>query len=37
MPAARQGSILRIRAEGPDAAQAIHDLEELIQSRFNEE
>ena len=37
MLAAGQGSKLRIRAEGPDAAQAIHDIEELIQSRFNEE
>ena len=37
MLAAGQGSKLRIRAEGPDAAQAIQDIEELIQSRFNEE
>lgn len=37
MLAAGQGSKLRIRAEGPDAAQALHDLEELIQSRFNED
>ncbi len=37
MLAAGQGSKLRIRAEGPDAAQAVSDLEELIQSRFNEE
>ncbi len=37
MLAAGQGSKLRVRAEGPDAAQAIRDLEELIQSRFNEE
>src|SRR5450432_799563 len=37
MLAAGQGSKLRVRAEGPDAAQAIIDIEELIQSRFNEE
>jgi phosphocarrier protein HPr len=37
MLAAGQGSKLRVRAEGPDAAQALQDIEELIQSRFNEE
>jgi phosphocarrier protein HPr len=37
MLAAGQGSILRVRAEGPDAAQALQDIEELIRSRFNEE
>ena len=37
MLAAGQGSKLRIRAEGPDAAEAIREIEELIQSRFNEE
>jgi len=37
MLAAGQGSKLRIRAEGPDAAQAMQEIEELIQSRFNEE
>jgi len=37
MLAAGQGSKLRIRAEGPDASQAIKDIEELIQSRFNED
>jgi phosphocarrier protein len=37
MLAAGQGSKLRIRAEGPDAAQALLEIEELIQSRFNEE
>ena len=37
MLAAGQGSKLRIRAEGPDAAQALQDIEELIQSRFNED
>ena len=37
MLAAGQGSKLRVRAEGPDAAQAVRDIEELILSRFNEE
>jgi phosphocarrier protein HPr len=37
MLAAGQGSKLRIRAEGPDAAQALREIEELIQSRFNED
>ena len=37
MLAAGQGSKLRVRAEGPDAAEAIRDIEQLIQSRFNEE
>ena len=37
MLAAGQGSKLRVRAEGPDAAQALQDIEELILSRFNEE
>jgi phosphocarrier protein HPr len=37
MLAAGQGSKLRVRAEGPDAAQAIQEIEELIKSRFNEE
>jgi phosphocarrier protein HPr len=37
MLAAGQGSKLRIRAEGPDAAEAIQEIEQLIQSRFNEE
>jgi phosphocarrier protein HPr len=37
MLAAGQGSILRIRCEGPDAAKAIEELEELIQARFNED
>ncbi|CAN5529536.1 HPr family phosphocarrier protein [soil metagenome] len=37
MLAAGQGSKLRVRAEGPDAAQAVQEIEELIQSRFNEE
>ncbi|MGH7938264.1 MAG: HPr family phosphocarrier protein [Chthoniobacterales bacterium] len=37
MLAAGQGSKLRVRAEGPDAAQAVKEIEELIASRFNEE
>jgi phosphocarrier protein HPr len=37
MLAAGQGSKLRLRAVGPDAAEAIKEIEELIQSRFNEE
>jgi phosphocarrier protein len=37
MLAAGQGSKLRVRAEGPDAVQALKELEELIQSRFNED
>ena len=37
MLAAGQGSKLRIRAEGPDAAQALREIEQLIQSRFNED
>jgi phosphocarrier protein HPr len=37
MLAAGQGSKLRVRAEGPDAAHALHEIEQLIQSRFNEE
>ena len=37
MLAAGQGSKLTVRAEGPDAAQAVADIEALIQSRFNEE
>ena len=37
MLAAGQGSKLQIRCEGPDADQAISEIEELIKSRFNEE
>jgi phosphocarrier protein HPr len=37
MLAAGQGSKLQIRCEGPDAAQAICEIEELIKSRFNED
>ncbi len=37
MLAAGQGSKLRVTAEGPDAQQAISDLEQLVQTRFDEE
>jgi phosphocarrier protein HPr len=37
MLAAGQGSKLHIRCEGPDAAKAIVDLEELINARFHED
>src|SRR5438045_9242107 len=37
MLAAGQGSKLRIRCEGPDAAKALQELEELINSKLNEE
>jgi phosphocarrier protein len=37
MLAAGQGSKLRIRCEGPDAEEAIKELEELINARFNED
>ena len=37
MLAAGQGSKLRIRCEGPDAAKALEELEALINSRFNED
>lgn len=37
MLAAGQGSILRIRCEGPDAEKAMEELEELISARFNED
>ena len=37
MLAAGQGSKLRVTAEGPDAQQAIQDLEQLVQTRFDEE
>ena len=37
MLAAGQGSKLHLRCEGPDAAKAIVDLEELINARFHEE
>lgn len=37
MLAAGQGSKLQVRAEGPDAAEAIREIEALVESRFNEE
>jgi phosphocarrier protein HPr len=37
MLAAGQGSTLRIRCEGPDAEQAMAELEELINARFHED
>jgi phosphocarrier protein HPr len=37
MLAAGQGSNLRIRCEGPDAAKAMEELEQLISARFNED
>jgi phosphocarrier protein HPr len=37
MLAAGQGSILRVRADGPDAGEALREIEKLIESRFNEE
>src|SRR3954469_22854562 len=37
MLAAGQGSKLHLRCEGPDADKAVEELEQLIQSNFNEE
>ena len=37
MLAAGQGSKLQLRCEGPDAEDAIQELEQLIKSRFNED
>lgn len=37
MLAAGQGSKLRIRCEGPDAAKAVEELEKLIEDKFNED
>ncbi len=37
MLAAGQGSKLRLRCEGPDAKEALSELEQLIAGRFNEE
>ena len=37
MLAAGQGSKLHVRCEGPDADKALEELEELINSRFNED
>lgn len=36
MLAAGQGSKLRVTAEGPDAVQAIDDLEQLVKGNFDE-
>ena len=36
MLAAGQGSKLHIRCEGPDAAEALAELEDLINTKFNE-
>ena len=37
MLAAGQGSKLLIRCEGPDASEALHELEQLIAGKFNED
>ena len=37
MLAAGQGSKLHLRCEGPDAEEAVRELEQLIKSRFNED
>ena len=37
MLAAGQGSKLRLRCEGPDADKALEELEQLINSKFNED
>ena len=37
MLAAGQGSKLHVRCEGPDADKALEELEQLINSRFNED
>ncbi len=37
MLAAGQGSKLRLRCEGPDAQEALRELEQLIAGRFNED
>ncbi|PYJ41668.1 MAG: HPr family phosphocarrier protein [Verrucomicrobia bacterium] len=37
MLAAGQGSKLQVRCEGPDAARALDEIEELIKARFNED
>src|SRR6266481_7795001 len=37
MLAAGQGSKLHVRCEGPDAARALDELEELINARFHED
>ena len=35
--AAREGTVLRLAAEGDDADQALSELESLVRSRFGEE
>lgn len=35
--AAKNGTKLRLRTEGTDAQQAMHEIEQLIQSRFEED
>ena len=37
MLAAGQGSKLHVRCEGADASRAMHELEELIKCKFNED
>lgn len=37
MLAAGQGSKLRVRCEGPDAPEALREIEQLIAGRFNED
>ena len=37
MLAAGKGSTLHLRCEGPDADRAVEELEELINSKFNED
>jgi phosphocarrier protein HPr len=37
MLAAGQGSKLQVRCEGPDAARALDEIEQLIKARFNED
>src|SRR5438094_10353560 len=37
MLAAGQGSKLQVRCEGPDAARALDEIEQLINGRFNED
>jgi len=37
MLAAGQGSKLQVRCEGPDAARALDEIEQLINARFNED
>jgi len=37
MLAAGQGSKLQVTVEGPDASKALHEIEDLIRRRFDEE